>query len=188
MVDDLKVVAGMEVYVGIPEVMSRREMRKEERKTKGEALGNAQIAFLMTHGVRSLSMRQEMEPTEKESGYGVALQMYIHSHGSPLHSIPARPIIEPAIEAEDNKEAIAKELGLAAKSVLDKKPGKAKIHLKRAGMTGRNAAVEWFTDPRNNWPPNAPSTIKEKGSERPLIDTGALRASITYVVKGETSD
>ncbi len=31
-------------------------------------------------------------------------------------------------------------------------------------------------------PPNADSTIKAKGSDKPLIDTGQLRSSITYVV------
>ena len=32
-------------------------------------------------------------------------------------------------------------------------------------------------------PPNAPATIEMKGSDKPLIDTGQLRSSITYVVK-----
>jgi hypothetical protein len=32
-------------------------------------------------------------------------------------------------------------------------------------------------------PPNAPSTIAKKGSSKPLIDTGQLRASITYKVE-----
>lgn len=32
------------------------------------------------------------------------------------------------------------------------------------------------------FPPNAPSTIKEKGSSKPLIDTGRLRASINHEV------
>ncbi len=31
------------------------------------------------------------------------------------------------------------------------------------------------------WAPNAPSTVREKGSNRPLIDTGRLRASIRWV-------
>jgi hypothetical protein len=34
-------------------------------------------------------------------------------------------------------------------------------------------------------PPNAPSTIKQKGSSNPLIDTGHLRASVRYVVKAD---
>lgn len=33
-------------------------------------------------------------------------------------------------------------------------------------------------------PPNAPSTIKNKGSSNPLIDTGALRQSVTYSIVG----
>ena len=33
-------------------------------------------------------------------------------------------------------------------------------------------------------PPNAPATIKRKGSSKPLIDTGQLRASVTYRVQG----
>ena len=31
-------------------------------------------------------------------------------------------------------------------------------------------------------PPNAPSTIRRKGSSTPLVDTGQLRASVTWVV------
>ena len=29
----------------------------------------------------------------------------------------------------------------------------------------------------------APSTIKRKGSAQPLVDTGALRQSITYIIR-----
>ena len=35
-----------------------------------------------------------------------------------------------------------------------------------------------------NAPPNAQSTIKQKGSANPLIDTGLMRRSVTYKVKG----
>ena len=34
-----------------------------------------------------------------------------------------------------------------------------------------------------NSPPNKPSTVKNKGSSNPLIDTGLLRQSITYQVR-----
>lgn len=171
-------IAAMEVYVGIP----------EENAGRGdEELNNAQLAFIHTHGARSASMRKEMDETmEQGSPYSAAHQMYVASHGSPLYHVPPRPIIEPAIEADDNKEAIAGELGKAAKAVLDGKPDEAKRHLKRAGQEGENAARAWFEDPRNNWPENAPATIKAKGSDKPLIDTGELRKSITHVVKERT--
>lgn len=33
------------------------------------------------------------------------------------------------------------------------------------------------------WTPNAPATIRQKGSDQPLIDTGRLRQSIRHVVR-----
>lgn len=37
-------------------------------------------------------------------------------------------------------------------------------------------------------PPNAASTIKRKGSSKPLIDTGQLRSSITYQIQALPAD
>jgi hypothetical protein len=109
--------------------------------------------------------------------------LYIHSHGSPLQNIPARRVIEPAIEAPDNKARINAELKQAAQAALEGKPEDVHQHLEKAGQLGENASKRWFTDPRNNWAPNAPATIEEKGSDKPLIDTGEMRRSITHVVK-----
>ena len=55
--------------------------------------------------------------------------------------------------------------------------------MERAGTQGENAVKGWFTNPKNSWAENAESTIKQKGSSKPLIDTGQLRKSITHVVK-----
>ncbi|WP_027938109.1 hypothetical protein [Anaeroarcus burkinensis] len=33
------------------------------------------------------------------------------------------------------------------------------------------------------WTPNAPSTVAQKGSDRPLVDTGRLRQSIRHIVR-----
>jgi hypothetical protein len=109
--------------------------------------------------------------------------MYVHSKGSALQGIPARPVLEPAIEAPDNRTAISNELQAAAKAALDGNQQQAETKLRRAGIAAQRAAQKWFTDPRNGWAPNKPSTIKAKGSSRPLIDSGALRKAITYVVK-----
>jgi hypothetical protein len=109
---------------------------------------------------------------------------YIHTHGSPRRNIPPRPIIEPAIEAD--KAQIIPELKDGAKAALDGDKQKARTAFKRAGMTGQNIVRNWFTDPRNHWAPNAPSTIRRKKSARPLIDTSELRKSMTYVVAEKT--
>jgi hypothetical protein len=112
-----------------------------------------------------------------------AALVYLHTHGSALQHIPARPIIEPAIEASDNRALITKQLGAAARALMDQKPSETLEHLDKAGMLGREAAQNWFTDGRNGWPANAPETIARKGNESPLIDTGQLRRAMNYVVE-----
>jgi hypothetical protein len=108
--------------------------------------------------------------------------LFIHTKGSPLKSIPARPVIEPAIEA--NQEFINKELGNAVSAALANDPEGVNAALNRAGMVAANACKAWFLDARNGWAPNKPATIRRKGSERPLIDTAAMRRAITHVVTG----
>ena len=49
------------------------------------------------------------------------------------------------------------------------------------GEQVRNEVIDAITALRT--PPNAPSTIKAKKSSNPLIDTGLMRASVTYEVK-----
>lgn len=173
---DLKNLGKLQVYVGIPEDSAAR---------KDGGVTNAQLAFLHTQGVRESDMRSEMlSKIVKGATYGKALAMYLHTHGSPLWQIPPRPIIEPAIEAKGNREAILAELKKAAEATLEGKKPEAIRALQRAGLTAQNRVRAWFTDPRNGWAPNAPSTIKAKGSAQPLIDHGELRRSITYVVVG----
>lgn len=172
----IEAISKAQVYVGIPEETAGRNEDNPE-------LNNAQLAFLHTHGVRSRQMRDDMKPDlDKGTPYSMAQAMYIESHGSPVYNVPPRPIIEPAIEAEDNKEMIAKQLARAASEAMEGKAGETRASLHRAGITAQNAVRDWFEDPRNNWPANAPSTIKRKGSDRPLVDTGELRKAITYVV------
>lgn len=109
--------------------------------------------------------------------------LFIHTHGSALQHIPARPVIQPAIAKAENKERITAELKQAAHTTLEGDEQAAHEHLAKAGTLGANAAKRYFTDPDNGWAPNAPATIAEKGSDKPLIDTGELRRDITYVVK-----
>jgi hypothetical protein len=107
--------------------------------------------------------------------------LFIHSHGSQLRNIPARPVLEPAIEAD--QKLITPHLAEAAKAVIDGRPAQAEMNLQRAGVAASNSAKRWFTDARNNWAPNAPSTIRRKGSDKPLIDTSSMRRAITFVVR-----
>lgn len=107
--------------------------------------------------------------------------LFVHTHGSPLRGIPPRPVLEPAIPA--NKALINPHMAKAAAAMQKGDPNTAERELRLAGTAAANAAKRWFTDPRNNWAPNAPSTIKAKKSDQPLIDTGQLRRAITFVVR-----
>jgi hypothetical protein len=161
-------LSNLEVYVGIPE--SDYQARQDTALDKAAKL----------KARRGKRYRRLMSAAEGDVSN--AQLMFIHTNGSMALKIPARPVIEPAIEAEDNKAAIVEELKDAMAQQLDGKPEGAVRHMKRAGMEGQNAARRWFTDPRNHWAPNRPGTIARKGSSRPLIDTGILRSSIVWVL------
>lgn len=138
--------------------------------------------------------------------------VYIHTKGWPLSGLPARPIIEPAINAEKNREKITPHFGEALKAALEQNPGKMEQELRYAGQEGENAARSWFLDPDNHWPALSDRTIEERarkkynpssaktaqgrekivakmqdyiqnGTFNPLIDTGILRKSIIYVLR-----
>ena len=128
------------------------------------------------------------EEAARESGQGItnAALMYIHSNGSPLAGIPARPIIEPAID--NSKERIGAILSDAAKAAMDGSADAMMAQFEKAGLAGQNAAQAWFTNPANGWEELKPETVKRKirkGSTSPktLIDTGEFKKSVTYVVR-----
>lgn len=128
----------------------------------------------------------EKETSREDEDITNAELLFIHTNGSPINNVPARPVIEPALK--DDSERLSKILGKSAVSALNGNFADAEKYLKIAGMRGQNVSRGWFTNPKNNWPPNSPSVMRakiKKGSTnpRPLIDTGELRKSITYIVK-----
>jgi hypothetical protein len=114
---------------------------------------------------------------------GNAALLYLHSHGSEIQNIPKRPVIEPALK--ENRDLYMPELKEAVATAIDGED--FTTHLDKAGTIAANSAKRWFTDPRNNWPPNAPATIKAKGSDQPLIDRDEMRRAITSVTRTDKS-
>lgn len=123
-------------------------------------------------------------PQEKNSKRGSVTNaelLFIHTNGSPVRGIPARPVLQPAIEHD--KERVGTALGKAVDAAANGKKEQVLPALEKAGMLGANVCKAWFTNPSNGWKPNKPETVKRKNSSRPLIDTSEMRKSITYVVK-----
>ena len=160
-------------------------MRPVVKVTKGAggATGKfrASLAALSKYQVY-VGIPARRAPRPKGAKVNNAELMFIHTNGSPLNHIPPRPVIEPAIGDPDNRKLFLPELEAASKAALAGEALQVKAHLNRAGLIAQNVCRAWFVSPKNGWPPNAPSTVRRKGSARPLIDTEELRKSITYVV------
>lgn len=134
-------------------------------------------------------------PEEKNGGHGSmtnAELAYIHNNGSPINGVPAREILVPAIN--QHKEELGNLLKEAHQAATEGKDPTAA--LQKAGMQAQNFAQKRFED--NDWEPNKPETIarwvskkrgrvSEGGGKKPLIDTSALRKSMTYVLRKKGS-
>jgi hypothetical protein len=157
---------------------------KSKKVVKRDKAGNVIGVSYVTKGPTEAVLKRVTKLFKAAQGdINNAELLFIHTNGSPLRHIPPRPVLEPAIAAEDNLRKIAHQVVEADKALLEGNLVLARQRMGKAGLAGQNAARNWFTDPRNAWAPNKPATIRHKGSDRPLIDTGALRAAITYVVR-----
>lgn len=112
---------------------------------------------------------------------------YIQEHGAPEANIPARPHLKPGVEQE--KAAWTAKLRDAATAAFEGKPARADRNLHAAGLIGQRAVRNKIqTGP---FVPLSPVTLAKRKSrkiaprqgEKPLLDTGQYRNSITYVVR-----
>lgn len=172
LIKSLDELASKVVCVGIPQ---------EEDKNRGkDGIKNAELLYIHTHGVRDKTMIKEMQhDLNTGTPYSEVHELYVHEHGSPLWNSPPRPVLEPALE--NSKDLISEQMKKAINAALD--GGDVQIEIDKVGQIGENAAKDWFTNPENKWPVNSKETVKRKGSDNPLIDTGELRKSIKYVIR-----
>ena len=144
-----------------------------------------------------------MRPGDEISNAEIA---YINEHGDPARRIPPRPFMEPGLQRCRDKVSTVMAEGVQQLGA----GGTLRPAAERVGLICQASIRGVFVD--NNWKPLSPRTImaraqrtvaKHKGfadktergqqselqrelarraNDRPLIDTGALRQSITYVV------
>lgn len=175
--NSLKEIAKKNVCVGIP----------QEANTLDEngKITQAQKLYVHTHGVRDTEMQKAMQhDLDKGTPYSKAHEMFVHEHGSPLYKIPARPILEPAIE--NSKEEIAEAMSDVIKVAMEGNNITPELH--KVGELAEYAAKGWFNNPDNKWAANSLVTIQRKGSDKPLIDSGGLKKNITHVIKEGDKD
>lgn len=171
----LDALLGFDVKVGIPEA-------KTERDDPEEDLTNAQLGFVLSEGVGTRSRQQEIASLVGQGlTYSAAVSAFLTENGDPSLAIPPRPFLEPSIR--HYMPVILKQQTKIINLALSGKKDKIKAEFGKLGLLGQNIVKGWFTDSSNGWPPNAESTIARKGSDRPMIDTGQLRNSISYIVE-----
>jgi len=169
--DGIAALQGADALVGIPEGDNREE----------SLLARVSLLKPTKSGKPGKLARRLLEAAKKPISNAELL--FIFTNGSPLRGQPPRVVIEAAIEAEPTKTLIAKYIAAASVSALDGDYDGMMQNLDRAGQIGESASKRWFTDPRNGWEPNKPSTIAHKGSDRPGIDTGQMRRAILHQVE-----
>jgi hypothetical protein len=93
--------------------------------------------------------------------------------------IPARPWMSTA--ATENEEKYGQMAARQSQRIID---GATTVQAAAAaiGIEARNDLIDSIQN--GNWAPNAPATVKKKGSSKPLVDTGAMQRAITVRVKG----
>lgn len=104
---------------------------------------------------------------------------YLHEFGSPANNIPARPFLVPGVATV--RDQVAAVLVRGVKKALAGDKNACATALQQAGLVAQGAVQQKIVD--GPFVPNAPMTIALKGSSRPLIDTGAMRQAVSYVVR-----
>lgn len=93
--------------------------------------------------------------------------------------IPSRPFIR--ISADTNRQTWTKMAQQCVNGVIDGDSPRDAAQVIGHRMVEDIRKV--FGD-KSKLAPNAPSTIKKKGHDKPLIDTGKLKATVNYRVEG----
>lgn len=96
--------------------------------------------------------------------------------------IPSRPFLRKSVD--ENQDKINAFLQGSKQDLLSGKS--AEDILKEIGIFQKDLVQEKITE--GSFEPNSPATIKKKGSDKPLIDTGRLRQSVNFVVKKKGGD
>ena len=109
-----------------------------------------------------------------DNGTPVAMIAVIQDFGAPSRGIPPRPFFRTAIKEGEAKwpklMRVMQINGYNARQTLE--------------YIGSNIVADIKLQITNGaWAPLAPSTIKRKGFETPLIDTGVMRDSANYEVE-----
>lgn len=135
--------------------------------------------------------------TRVDGGPDNHLLGFVHEWGSPSANIPPRPFLVPGVESV--KDGISQRLESAVESALKDDQKGVEDNLEIAGMEAVDGVKTYMTNA--DFKPLSPRTLENRHRSRntkskranelegvdvkPLINTGALRDSVDYIVKKE---
>jgi len=142
---------------------------------------NALPEYQIELGVISLNNKRKKTKTKTvRIGITNAELMFIHENGSPLRSIPARPVLQMTIDyvnANLIKATIDKCINAFIKSNFD--VSSVEKELNKLCIKIENYARELIYSNDGRLAPNSPAVAAKKKGNHPLFDTGQLARSIT---------
>lgn len=127
---------------------------------------------------------------ERDDGdIGNAAIGYINENGSPAQNIPPRPHLKPGVKSVEQE--FTPHLKAAAQKALEGNPEGAVTSLDHAGTVAANGVKRYITI--TGFTPLADATIanrlrRGRTGNKPLIDTGEYRRSITHIVRDKDAD
>lgn len=127
---------------------------------------------------------------ERDDGdIGNAAIGYINENGSPAQNIPPRPHLKPGVRSVE--QDFMPHLKSAARKALEGDAEGAVTSLDRAGTVAANGVKRYVTI--TGFTPLADATIanrlrRGRTGNKPLIDTGEYRRSITHIVRDKDAD
>jgi hypothetical protein len=178
----IKRLTRMDVLVGVPSTKADRD--------DDAPLNNAQLAYIHTFGSTIHVPTREATVGRRNGKFASAKRATSQStHTVPAHEIviPPRPFLIPGVENAEPR-TVPKLAAAARLALTGDFPG-AEKKLNEAGIIAQNEvrAVINAGVP----PPLAESTLRARRArgrtgDVPLVDTGELRNSITYVIRKAT--
>lgn len=137
--------------------------------------------YVLEVGVPSDNKRRDNE------GVTNAELMFIHENGSPMQNIPKRPVLSISIDYIERMKVFNNNLDKAFNVYFktnDIKEFEKQLNI--LALKTENVAREIIYQNKGVLEANAPSTIRKKGENHPLFDTGQLARSIIGRIVDET--
>ncbi len=141
-----------------------------------EEIAEMEVCIGFQHGKEKKEEQEETRTKKKKQKKADICDIALWNELGTEH-IPSRPFLRKSVD--ENKTVIDDMLDKTVKRLLSGQPMQRVLN--RLGSFQKGLVQKKIVE--GTYVPNATSTIRKKGSSRPLIDTGRMRQSVNYIVR-----